>query len=342
MKEIEHGKVLVINENECRQLITDEKALELTEQALADFSNGIAINPIKLHLPLFPENNGWINSMPSWLKRQNVTGMKWVNVHGDNMKHKLPTVVGTIILNDPATGIPFAIVDGTLVTALRTGAVAGIMAKYCSRKNAKVLTIVGAGVQGNTAMVMTGLSIPHLEEVRVVDLRPEAVEKLIAHGKERFPKLKFVAGKDLQTAITGSDIIICAAHGSSGLFDNINFDKGAAIIGISGGFSSPMLRKKCDRVIMDYIDCVVHRRNQAGKYMQELYGQPFNPISRDVADGEIGDVITGKIPGRMNDEQIVHASGVGMSVEDISVAFEIFERAKEKDMGTLVQLFNTL
>jgi len=342
MKKVEPGKIVIISEKECKELLTSEKVLEITERALSDYSKGIAINPIKLHLPLFPENNGWINSMPSWLKRQNVTGVKWVNVHGDNPKHKLPTVVGTCVLNDPATGIPFAVVDGTYVTASRTGAAASIMAKYCARKNSRVLSIIGAGVQGSTAMVMMGIAMPQIEEVRIMDIRPEAVNRLIEKGKELYPQKKYVGYEDMAKACAGADIVIIAAHGvESEIIDNVKLDKGITVIGI-GQWISTEQRSKFDRVIFDFIDCVVHRANQAGKYRHDLYGEPYAPMAREIADGEIGDVINGKIPGRQSDDQVIFCFGVGMSVEDISVAYEAYERAMEKGVGTTVQLFNTL
>ena len=342
MNVVEPGKVLVLSENDCRAILTDEKVLEVTEQALADYSNGVAINPIKLHLPLFPENNGWINSMPCWLKRQNVTGMKWVNVHGDNArKYHVPTVMGTCILNDPATGIPFAIVDGTSVTALRTGAAAALMAKYCCKKGSSVLSIVGAGVQGFNALVMTMIAIPGIKTVRVMDIRPESQQFFIKKALEKYPNLHFEGVSDIQNACTGADIIIMAAHADHPLLTDIKLDKGCTVVGISESVNKET-RKKYDRVIMDYIACVVHRMNQTSKYMHELYNKPLELISEDIADGEIGDVITGKFPGRANDNEIVFAEGVGMGIEDISVAYEVYQRAVEKGMGTKVELFNTL
>ena len=95
------------------------------------------------------------------------------------------------------------------------------------------------------------------------------------------------------------------------MLDNIVFDKGTTLVGIAGGVSPHMLQEKADRVITDFIDCVIHRRNQAGKYMEELYGVKYYPADRSQFDGEIGDVITGKTVGRESDDQIINVSGVG-------------------------------
>lgn len=341
MRPVKPGNVLIVSEHECKQVLTPERVLALTEQALADYSGGTAINPVKLHLPLYPENNGWINSMPSWLKRQNVVGCKWINVHGDNPRlHNLPTVVGVCVLNDPATGIPYAIVDGTYVTAMRTGACAAIQAKYMGKKDAKIMTIVGAGVQGNTTMTMAGLLLPSIQEVRVMDIRPEATDRLIENAKKQYPEKTYRAYSDLAAACAGSDIVFIAAHGmESVLIDTIELHKGLTVVGI-GQWLTPEQRPKFDRVIFDFIDCVVHRANQAGQYTKDLYGTPFTTMERSIADGEIGDVITGKAVGRANDDEIIFSFGVGMSIEDIAVAYEAYEKAAEAGLGTEVNLFD--
>ena len=128
-------------------MITPEEVLTLTEEALREYANGDAVNPSKLSLPIWPYHEGLINSMPSYLKKADIAGVKIVSVFDRNPhKYGLPTTVGTIILYDPETGLPYSIMDGTYITDLRTGAVSGIKAKYLSRKDAKKLAIVGAGV----------------------------------------------------------------------------------------------------------------------------------------------------------------------------------------------------
>lgn len=228
-------------------------------------------------------------------------------------------------------GIPYAIVDGTYVTAMRTGACAAIQAKYMGKKDAKIMTIVGAGVQGNTTMTMAGMTLPSIEEVRVMDIRPEATQRIIENAKKQYPDKKYVAYDDLAAACAGADIVFIAAHGMERvLIDTIELHKGLTVVGI-GQWIIPEQRSKFDRVIFDFIDCVVHRANQAGQYTKELYGTPYTVMERSIADGEIGDVITGKAVGRANDDEIVFSFGVGMSIEDIAVAYEAYEKAMERD-----------
>jgi len=141
-----------------------------------------------------------------------------------------------------------------------------------------------------------------------------------------------------------TDLVIIAAHsaGSSGegLLDEMEIDKGTTLVTISGGLSMHKVRQRCDRSILDFIKCYVYRINATKDYMKELFNVDVEEIDESVADCEIGDVITGKAPGRLNDEQIVNAAGIGMGIEDVVVANEIFKKALERGIGTVVDIVN--
>ena len=186
MIETKWGELLVITQKQCRSLVTDEEVINLVEQVLADYSNGLAVNPFKIHMPFFPDYYGWNNAMPSWLKRQNIHGIKWAGLGEYNpKKYGLPQCSAVIILNDMETAFPIALLDGTTVMSMRTGAAAAIMAKYCARKDSKIITLIGAGVQGTSGLEMTLITMPHLEEIRVMDIRPEATKKVVEKFKNK-------------------------------------------------------------------------------------------------------------------------------------------------------------
>jgi len=342
---IKPGQVLILNQQQCRALVTDEEVVELVEKVLGDYARGDAVNPIKGHMPFFPDHNGWINSMPSWLRKENVAGIKWAGMGEDNpKKHNLPQCSATIILNDTDTAFPIAVMDGTGIMAWRTGAAAAIMAKYCCKSNAKTLTVVGAGVQGTSAFHMMMITLPKLSEIRVMDIRKEAVDQFIDEGKERYPHLIFKGYGDLAPSIAGSDIVLTAVHGNGAegddILDYLPLDKGTTLVSIAGGLSLHKIRDRCDWSVMDFTECFVHRINETIGYMKEVFGVDQPALTTDIADVEIGDVIIGKALGRQNDEQIVHAAGVGMSIEDLIVAHTVFMRAVERDIGVVVDLIN--
>lgn len=345
MKELKRGQVLVLNRREIKDLVSEEEVVQLVEQVLEDYSNGDVINPIKGHMPFYPQHNSYLNAMPSWLKNRGVCGIKWAGQGEDNpAKYGFPQCTASIILNDPETALPYAFIEGTDIMSLRTGAAAAIMARHCARKDSKTATIIGAGVQGTSGFHMLMITMPQIREIRVVDIRQQAIDRFVEDGQKLYPQVKFQGFTDIQQAVNGTDIVITAAHSADssgeGILDNIVFPKGLTLVTISGGLSIYKVRERCDRSVLDFIDCYVFRMNATRGYMKEMYGIDRPELTAAVADAEIGDVIAGKVPGRLNDDQIVFAAGIGMSIEDLVVADVVFRRAREKDLGTVVDFLN--
>ena len=235
--------------------------------------------------------------------------------------------------------------DATTIMSMRTGAVAGIMAKYCSKSDASVLTLIGAGVQGSSGLKMTFIGMPgQIKEVRVVDVRQAAIDRVITRFSAEYPDVKFWGTTDVQEGVTGTDIIITAVHapGDSGqdLLDNIDLPEGVTLVEIAGGVSFDKIREKFDWSVMDNIEAYLHRMNDQIPYMKKIFGIDMKPLTPDLADAEIGAIINGRAPGRNNDKERVRAAAIGMSIEDIILAKTVYDRAKAADIGVVVDLIN--
>ena len=162
---MENGNILVLSERQIMSVLDMPAALESVETSLREIAEGRCINPMKLHMSLRPGIQGYLNSMPSCLLAQDVMGAKLVSVYKDNAKNfGLPVTMGTIVLHHPESGLPFAVLGGTYITALRTGAAAGVGAKYLARKDSHVLLQIGAGAQvfcrGNAGKISAGAHRP--------------------------------------------------------------------------------------------------------------------------------------------------------------------------------------
>ncbi len=342
------GELLVITQKQCRDLITDAEVLKLVEQVLADYANGDAVNPIKVHLPFFPDYNGWNNAMPGWLKKQDIHGIKWAGFGFDNAaKFGVPCCSAVIVLNDMETAFPVALLDGTTVMAMRTGAAAAVMAKYNVKKSAKVATLLGAGVQGTSGMEMILLALPQLEEVRVMDLFQSQIDKCIAALKAKFPKIKFVGTTDKHAACKGTDLVLTAVHNpdpaaTTDVLDDVEFENGVTVVTIAGGMSSTKYPKVFDRIVMDFAECLCHRHNVTIDYMKQCFNVDVQPMSADICDAEIGDIILGKAIGRTNDEEKVYCTSVGMGIEDLIVANDIYQKAKARDIGQVISVIDDI
>lgn len=333
---MEAGKVLFLNEKEIKQLISAEQVLKLVETALTGYAKGDSVNPVKLHLPYYPVYEGYLNSMPSFIKSSNLSGVKLVTVHKNNaLQHNLPVTMGTIVLNEPETGMPYAILGGTHITSMRTGAVAGVTAKYLAKKDSKVLTIVGAGAQGITSMQMVALAMNSIEEVRVVDIRSENQEHFITKAKEMLPNINYVAYSDCQKAFKGSDIIVLATTANKSLLEGMELDKGITVICVNERLT-PKAIDMFDRWIVDFTECVIERFNSGSKRSAEISGDKYESLTEAMVTGEIGDVIIGKTVGRANDEEKVLSASVGMSIVDVTVARAAYDAAMEKHIGLVL------
>ena len=335
---MKEGEILFLSKDEVRRFITADEALELSEKALEEFSLGNANNPSKLVLPCYPYHNGHINSMPSYMKYGDVAGVKIVSVYNDNPKtYHLPTTIGTIILFDPDTGMPKAIMDGTLITDLRTGAVSGVNAKHLARKDSKTLAIIGSGVQGYTSMQMVLKAVPGIEEVVGCNTFAPHLEKFIADGKAEYPHLTFSGCTDYREAMKGADIAVYATSADVPLLENAEVDEGCTVITVC-----ELLTKKAvgmfDKWFVDFDECALERYNDGGRMSAEARGLVWEDLTMDDVTGETGDVITGKVPGRTDDRQKILAGAVGMSVEDVICADLVFKRAMEAGAGRIMDL----
>lgn len=342
------GELLVVSQKQCRALISDEEVLHLVEKVLGDYAKGTAINPIKLHLPFFPEYNGWNNAMPAWLKEENIHGIKWAGFGFNNAKKfGIPCCSAVMVLNEMETAFPIALLDGTTVMSMRTGAAAAVMAKYCAKSDAKVATLLGAGVQGTSGMEMILEAMPQLEELRVMDLFQSQVDKCIAFLKAKYPRVRFIGTTDKQAACKGTDLVLTAVHNpdpaaSTDVLDDVDFEPGVTVVTIAGGMSYPKYRQCFDRVVMDFAECLCHRHNVTIDYMKQCFNVDVPHMDPSICDAEIGDIIIGKAKGRTDDSQKVYCTSVGMGIEDLIVANAIYQKAKAQDIGQVISVIDDI
>lgn len=186
---------LLLGGNDVLKLLEMSAIIEAVEKAFKDLGRGKAQMPPKAYLFL---DRGGFRAMPAALS--GAVGMKWVNVHPQNLSQGLPTVMAIIIYNDPDTGYPLAIMDATHITAYRTGATAAIASKYLARQDSDTLGIVGAGRQAYT-QIIAHAQVFDFKRIKVFDLSRAAVEKLV----KSFPEYPMKACTLEETA--ASDIV---------------------------------------------------------------------------------------------------------------------------------------
>ena len=335
---MELGQIRFINEKEAKTLIDMPTCVDLMERCFREYGKGRVEHPVKLHLSLRPEYDSYLNSMPSFLKDSNLMGVKLAGCTKKNTSRGLPTSIGIIVLFHPENGVPYAVVDGTFITAIRTGAIVGLQAKYLAKKGAKVLAVIGAGAQGFTSLEAIQAALKGaIEEVRIVDVNPQMIEKYKARAAAAFPKVKVVVKESIQEACSGADIVASCANAGKPLLMGIEFDKGAHVISVSERIQSPKwIKETFTKMTSDFPECLITRENQENLWAAQQKGEEPVVLHAGMIDEILSDIIVGKAKGRETENDIIFSATVGMSMEDVVAAHHVYEQAEKRGLGRVL------
>jgi len=294
------------------------QAIDLVEQGLAEHGRGRVENPPKPGI--HASQNSFIHAMPAYYKDLGIGGLKWVSGYPDNRALGLPAIMGIVVLNDMKTGAPICIMDGTWITAVRTAAVSAVTAKYCARKDSKVLGVVGAGVQGRYNLIALKEVLPDLSTVKIMDINREAAEK---YRDELGPKtgVEVIVYEDVETVAKGSDIIVTATERlAEPLIRNEWFEEGCLGLGLEASrawYGDAILC--ADRFVTDDWGQTTY-----------FHSQGAFPDGLPESYTELGTIINGENKGREGDEERILAINIGLALEDMIVADRLYQMAKEK------------
>jgi ornithine cyclodeaminase/alanine dehydrogenase-like protein (mu-crystallin family) len=303
-----------------------DQVIKITEEVYAHFGKGDIYSPPKVSLPLQDTSlpgMHWINSMPAFLKYKNIVGIKWVNVTSENRRRGLPVTMGTIILNDAATGTPIAVLDGTWITHMRTGASIAIGAKYFARKDSKVITVVGCGAEGKTGLEATSRFLD-FEEVRAVDINKNVREEFVREMAKK-TGVNVVPFDNVKDAVRESDIVFLATTAEKPLMLSEWAKPGDFITTVSCFCDiDHRFVETSDKLFLDDTACALGR-------IRMMTGLEI-PVEN--VYGDITEVAAGKKASRENDKEIITYSPAGMGAVDVGVAFEAFGSAEKKKLGS--------
>lgn len=306
-------RTLILDKKTVSDLLDMTTVIEAIEQAFRDWTDGKGAMPAKSYISL---EKGDFRAMPAALP--GAAGIKWVNVHPQNPRRGLPTVMAVIVYSDPETGYPLAIMDGTDITAYRTGATAAIASKYLARPDAHTLGLVGAGRQSYTQIEAHAKLFP-LDTIRVFDVMPAAVEKLI----EAFPGFNVVRSSVEETA--ASDIVCTVTPARSPVLKKSMVRRGTHINAIGADAEG---KEELEPTLLKGAVVVVDDLRQAA-----ASGEINVPIANGFySPGEIystlGEIVACKKAGRTDPNAITVFDATGVAIEDIAVARLIYDQAK--------------
>jgi ornithine cyclodeaminase/alanine dehydrogenase len=327
-------KTRLLSRKDIESFFTMRLCVEAVERAFADLAQGKATMPQRTPIGV-PEHHGVALFMPAHIKSLGALGAKVVTVYKDNMaKHKLPTVLGTIILLDEATGFPIALMDGGFLTAMRTGAVSGVASRYMARPDAKIAAIFGTGVQAFTQVLGVHETRP-LAKLLAYSIDPMEARQSFAERITAKIGVPVELTNDPAATVAQADIVILATSAATPVVDGRWFRPGVHINGI--GSHAPKMREldtltvQRSRVVCDLTSAC---QAEAGDLMIPAEAGEW---SWDKVAGNLGDVVTGTVAGRTSPEEITLFKSVGLAVQDMSAARAVFDEAVKRGIGTEFQ-----
>jgi ornithine cyclodeaminase len=300
--------------------LTMELTLGIVEDTFSLHAQGKINMPHKTVLDLGERERGRINAMPSYVGGEyDVCGIKWISGFPQNpSKHNLPRGIGLLVVNDSWTGVPLAIMDATLISAMRTGAVTGVGVKYLANRDSKIVTIIGAGVQARTQLEAIKPFLPSLETVRAYDINVEASRTLAA---EMEPALgvEINVVEDPRTAVEGADIVVTVTVADEPIVKNAWMKTGSLFVHV-GSYQEEeeAVVTQSDKIVVDDWEAVLHRETPI---LAKMY------LSGELKEEEIyaslGEIVQGEKRGRESSEERIFFAPIGMAMEDVAVALEI-------------------
>ncbi len=324
--------MLILTQKEVQKILPlsqIRKVIEVVEKAFFDFAQGFVQMPPKLYLD-FKEFDGDLRIMPSFSKTLLLAATKLVNVHPKNPKKGLPTVMAVIVLHDPKTGLPLVLMDGTWITALRTGAASAVATKYLAKKEAKSLGVVGAGFQALTQIVAIS-KVKKLKEILVYDIKREKVKELAKILKKEKIEIKEGELKE----VCQKDILVTATPSREPVVKKEWILPGTHINAIGADAKGkeeldPEILKEA-KIVVDHLEQAMHS------------GEINVPLSKGIIKkeqifGELGEIVAKKKPARENEKEITIFDSTGLAIQDLYTANLVFKIAKKKKVGREIKI----
>jgi ornithine cyclodeaminase len=339
-------QIRILSGSDVRAAIDMPAAITAMREAFAALSDGRAHVPVRLpletehgvtlfmpaHMTGFPEihSDAVGRPGPGGAARE-VAGAKVVSVNPGNAHQGLPVINAVVLSLDPETGRAQALMDGTWLTALRTGAVGGLATDLMARPDARVVALFGAGVQARTQLEAVRC-VRDVGEVRVVSRSGASADALVS-------ELESIDARrvdDPDEAISGADIVIAATSSSTPVFDGSRIEPGTHVTGV-GSFTPEM--REVDAALVRRARIIVDQREA----ILEEAGDIVGPIRDGVVDesvmvAELGDVVLGRVPGRTSSEEVTFFKSVGNAVQDLAVAARVLEAASREGLGVVLEL----
>jgi ornithine cyclodeaminase len=324
---------VLLSESDVRALVSMDDLIEVMARALASFSSGGAMQPVRTTVEI-ARHRAFLGTMPAFLADPPALGAKLVSVYPDNHAQGLPSHQATIVLLDPECGALVAIMDGRFITEARTAAVSAVSARLLAASGPAVLAILGSGVQARSHLDALG-RVRELKEIRVWSPRPESRERFAREMSSRTLATIRPAAR-VEDAVRGANLIALVSGATEPILRSDWVGDGAHICAV--GACRPTHREM-DGALVARARLIVDSRAgalaEAGDIVLAMQEGRFGP---DHIAAEIGEVVTGHARGRTSPHEVTVFKSLGMAIEDVAAAELVYRRACERGLGRGVAL----
>ncbi|HXG88929.1 MAG TPA: ornithine cyclodeaminase family protein [Vicinamibacterales bacterium] len=323
----------LLTEDHVKALLPMEELIAAMEAALARFSGGEVLQPVRTVLSVGP-TKAFFGLMPAYITKPARLGAKVVTVFNDNHKRGLPSHLATILLLDPDTGALVAVMDGRYITEARTAAVSAVSARHLSNQDASTLAIIGSGVQARSHLESYA-AVRSLREVRVWSPQARSRERFVEETTGRIPA-RIVDSASAEAALDGAELVVLATSSATPVIEDAWVMPGAHVVSV--GACRPDQREMAPELVARarlFVDSRSASLIESGDIVMGICEKRFN---EGHVIGELGDVVLGRLDGRTNDEQVTVFKSLGMAVEDVVAADLVFQKALDTGAGTELTL----
>ena len=314
------------------------RAMAVVGAAQAQFAKGEVREPSKIVLrnadSAESEDQGRFNGLAASIgaPMRSAIGIKWIASFPANRRAGKPRASALIILNCPQTGVPLAVMEGGLVSAVRTGAMTGLGVHYLAPKKTRKIGIVGAGFQSRTQILGLHTALPCVEEIAVFGRQIGSAEAACDDCR-RLCAAPVRAVRTVEEALCDADVVLTVTTAQQPLIRARYIKPGALTIQLAGHEVEFDLIRQCKKIVVDDWETVKQRGIMSPAIMHQ------QGLLRDEdIQASLGELILGTKTGRESDERI-HYCHMGMGVDDVALGWTIYETARQRHLGTELTLW---
>jgi len=326
-------KVLIVSQDEVRQWLPMNECIDVMAEVLKMQSQGKTVNPLRQSMWL-PDRKGLLGMMPAYLADYDIMGLKVVSVFPGNHDTQFDSHQGAVNIFETKNGCLLAIVDASEITAIRTAAVSALATDLFANKRARILAILGTGIQGIKHLEAI-LLVRKIEQVQVWDLVPDKAHQFAERESKRH-SIPIEAMKTSHDAALGADIICTTSAATEPILFGESIKDGVHINAVGACFKR--FRELDTPAVVKsslFVDCRESTLNEAGDF---LFPKEEGAIGNDHIQGELGEVLLNQITGRKSLEEITLFKSLGLAIEDVASAYYIYQKMLKERQGQWIEL----